>query len=414
MPKRFLASRLARKQKAPAVEPMLAATDLGNGEAELIMYGDVMESEPVDWWTGQPTGKLCITLQRFLDELDAVRDASHLSIRLNSGGGDVFAGVAIHNALRELGATKTVHIDGLAASAASIIACAGDEVVVHPGSMFMIHEGYVGMCGWYTPGELALAQNQCSAVVKSMTSIYMAKSGRSEEEVGELVAAETWFVGQEIVDAGFADSLASEEGTDQGEVDDVVYDASVKTLTVRGVRHDASMFRNVPMAMAAGAAEPRLHAAVACTAAAAIETKEPPKAAKAKGEAPMKTAAELRASHPDLVAEIERQAQASERERIKAIDEIAGGIPPEMVANAKFDEPISAAELALAGMKASKSMAAGFLAAIDDDEEESGASEVDSDPNGGSDGKDEDDKEAEASISAAAAIVNAASGRKER
>lgn len=128
----------------------------------------------------------------------------------------------------------------------------------------------------------------------------------------------------------------------------------------------------------------------------------------------MKTAAELRASHPDLVAEIERQAQASERERIKAIDEIAGGIPPEMVANAKFDEPISAAELALAGMKASKSMAAGFLAAIDDDEEESGASEVDSDPNGGSDGKDEDDKEAEASISAAAAIVNAASGRKER
>ena len=61
-------------------------------------------------------------------------------------------------------------------------------MVVHPGSMFMIHKGYVGMYGWYTPDELALTQNQAEAIVKSMTNIYTAKTGRSEDEIGELVA----------------------------------------------------------------------------------------------------------------------------------------------------------------------------------------------------------------------------------
>lgn len=128
----------------------------------------------------------------------------------------------------------------------------------------------------------------------------------------------------------------------------------------------------------------------------------------------METVAELRASHPELVAEIEQQAQASERDRIKAIDELAGSVPPDMVAKAKFDEPITAAELALASVKAGKAQAASFLAAMDEDEEESGADDVDSDPNGGGESKDDEDKEAEASIKAAAAIVNGITGRKAR
>lgn len=416
MPKRFLANRRARKARAAAITPQFAATDLGNGEAELIMYGDVQENEPVDWWTGEPTGELCVTSQRLLDELATIRNASHISIRLNSGGGDVFTGVAIHNVLKDMPGRKTVHIDGLAASAASVIACAGDEVIVHPGSMFMIHKGYLGLFGWYTPDELAQVQGQGEAVVKSMTNIYATKTGRSEDEIAEQVAAETWFTGQEIIDAGFADTLAgTDDGddADQGEVDDVVYDASAKTLTVRGIRHDASLFRNLPMA-AASAAAPGLHAAGAAPAAAAIEPETPPKAAKTKGETHMETVAELRASHPELVAEIEQQAQASERDRIKAIDELAGSVPPDMVAKAKFDEPITAAELALASVKAGKAQAASFLAAMDEDEEESGADDVDSDPNGGGESKDDEDKEAEASIKAAAAIVNGITGRKAR
>lgn len=417
MPKSFLANRLGRKAKpkAAAIAPQLAATDLGNGEAEIIMYGDVMENEPVDWWTGEPTGELSITSQRFLAELEGIRNASHINIRLNSGGGDVFTGVAIHNILKELPGTKSVHIDGLAASAASVIACAGDEVVVHPGSMFMIHKGYLGLCGWYTPDEISQIQSQGDAVVRSMTNIYVAKTGRGEDEIAEQVAAETWFTGQEIIDAGFADTMAGagdEDDTDQGEVDEVVYDASAKTLTVRGIRHDASMFRNVPMA--ASAAAPKLHAAGPAPSAAAIDPETPPQAAKPKGETHMETVAELRASHPELVAEVEAQAQASERDRIKEIDAIAGSIAPELVAKAKFEEPMTAAELALASVKAGKQQAADFLAKAEEDDEESGAEDVDSDPNGGGDGKDDEDKEAEASIKEAAAFVNAVTGRKAR
>lgn len=416
MPKSFLAGKIGRKAKAraAAIAPQLAATDLGNGEAEIVMYGDVMENEPVDWWTGEPTGELTITSQRFLAEIEDIRGASHINVRLNSGGGDVFTGVAIHNMLKELPGTKTVHIDGLAASAASIIACAGDEVVVHPGSMFMIHKGYLGLFGWYTPDQLAQAQNQCEAVVRSMTNIYAAKTGRDEEEIAEQVAAETWFTGQEIIDAGYADTMAgSDDDSDQGEVDEVVYDASAKTLTVRGIRHDASMFRNVPMPSAA-AGKQRLHATGASSAAAAIDPVTPPQAAKTKGETHMETVAELRASHPELVAEIEQQAQAAERERIQAIDEIAGSVAPDMVAKAKFEEPITAADLALASVKASKQQAKDFLAKADEDSEESGAEDVDSDPNGGADGKDDEEKEAEASIKDAAAFVNAITGRKAR
>lgn len=414
MPRRIFASRL-RKQKASVIAPMLAATDLGNGEAEIIMYGDVIENEPRDWWTGEPTGELVISSQRFIDELETVRDASHITIRLNSGGGDIFAGVAIHNALKALPATITVHIDGLAASAASVIACAGDEVIVHPGSMFMVHEGYVWMYGWNTPAEIAQVQNQCAAVTQSMANIYVAKTGRTEDEIKEIVANETWFVGQEIIDAGFATALADatgDEQTDDGEVDEVVYDATAQTLTIGGIKHDASLYRNIPQA-AKHAASIRLHAADVSPAAVAT-IQAPPTAAQSKGETFM-NATELRTSHPDAVAEIVQQAQAEERARLQAIDEIAPSVPSDLVETAKYREPMSAEQLALAAVKASGKANASFLAALDEDDEDSGAEDVDSDPNSGTeDDQDKEDKEAEEVISQAAKLVNSTIARKAR
>lgn len=414
MPKRFFANRRTKKQKAAAVAPMLAATDLGNGVAEIIMYGDVVENEPRDWWTGEPTGELAISAQRILDEIDNVRDADHIIIRLNSGGGDLFSGVAIHNALKDLPAKKTIHIDGLAASAASVIACAGDEVIVRPGSMMMIHEGYVSMFGWYTPDEVEQVRNQCDATVKAMTAVYTAKTGRGEDEIAELVSAETWFVGQEIIDAGFADTMADADTTDDdtdAEDGEVVYDAARQTLTVAGIRHDASLFKNLPDAAKYAAAH-GLHAASIAHAADAY-LQAPPTAAESEGEAFM-NADELRTSHPELVAEIEQQAQAAERERMQAIDEIASSIPSDLVATAKYTEPMTAAELALASVKAGNAQAASFMAALEDDEEDSGADEVDSEPNGGNDEstESEEDKEAAAAIAAAAAIVNTRTARK--
>ena len=64
MPNRIMAAIRGRKARAAAIKPQLAATDLGNGEAEIVMYGDVTENEPVNWWTGEPTGEPTISAQR--------------------------------------------------------------------------------------------------------------------------------------------------------------------------------------------------------------------------------------------------------------------------------------------------------------------------------------------------------------
>lgn len=126
-------------------------------------------------------------------------------------------------------------------------------------------------------------------------------------------------------------------------------------------------------------------------------------------------ATELRTSHPDAVAEIVQQAQAEERARLQAIDEIAPSVPSDLVETAKYREPMSAEQLALAAVKASGKANASFLAALDEDDEDSGAEDVDSDPNSGTeDDQDKEDKEAEEVISQAAKLVNSTIARKAR
>lgn len=103
--------------------------------AEITMYGDVCAQQPVDWWTGEPEPGMYITPEGFLDDLAQIKDKGQITIKLNSCGGDLYTGIAIHNALKGLKGHKTVIVEGIAASAASVIACAGDDVQVYPGSM---------------------------------------------------------------------------------------------------------------------------------------------------------------------------------------------------------------------------------------------------------------------------------------
>lgn len=409
--------RMSRgKAKAAAdarMMPRVSATLLDDGEAELIMYGDVMENEPIDWWTGEPTGELCVSSQAVLAALETIQGASHVTVRMNSGGGDAFAGVAIHNILKNLAAKVTIHIEGLSASAASIIACAGDEVVVDPGSLFMIHRGYMPMFGWYTPDELEKTSNEFNAIGQAMLNIYVDKTGRPEEEIRPLLDAETWFVGQEIVDAGFADSITSVDGEeeDEGDVDEVIYDEATQTLLVAGIRHDVSMCRAVPVA----SFKQRLHAPRATRGAQAIDMQAPPVAATTEGETHMDTVEELRASHPELADEVARQAAQAERDRIRAIDAISAQVAPDLVEAAKYgDNPCTAEQLALRQLQVHGAAASNFLAQAEEDDDESNADEVGSDANSGNDkGDEDDDKEAEACIAQAVAIVNAQRGRKD-
>lgn len=408
-------SILSDLRRARPVEPRLAAADLGGGEAELVLYGDVMAEDSRDWWTGEPDGRPAVTSEAINRELDKLRGAERVTVRLNSCGGDLYTGLAIHSVLKSLAADVTVRIEGIAASAASVIACAGDRVVATPGSIFMVHEGALGLLGYYTGHDLRALIADMDAGVRAMLGVYAEKTGRPEDELREMVEAETWMVGQEIVDAGFADELESADGEQDG---GAVEDEGDGEVMVAGVLHDLSRFRHVPdlAARVAAVKEAPAHSAVS-------DSQEPPLAAtEEKGETFMDIS-ELREQRPDLVAEIESAAVKAERDRLSAIDEVAEGIPAEMVADAKYKNPVTAEQLALAALRArgaeraakaaaERDAAAKFLADAQSDADESGADEVGADPNGGAEGADEgaDEEQAKKDVEQCAALFNSMKG----
>lgn len=134
-------------------------------------------------------------------------DTDEIVVRLNSPGGDAFDGIAIMNALRAHSATVTVRVDGLAASAASVIAMAGDEIVMGEGSQMMIHEAWL-----YTSGSADYLRSEADRLDKmtdSITSLYARRAGGEFDEWRALVAAETWFTADEAVAAGLADRVGT-------------------------------------------------------------------------------------------------------------------------------------------------------------------------------------------------------------
>jgi ATP-dependent protease ClpP protease subunit len=360
--------------------------------AEITMYGDVCAQQPVDWWTGEPEPGMYITPEGFLDDLAQIKDKGHITIKLNSCGGDLYTGIAIHNALKGLKGHKTVIIEGIAASAASVIACAGDDVQVYPGSMIMIH-GVAGMFRDYmTIGDLKQAIKGFDAAEQAIAEIYHAKTGTDTDTLRSMMTKETWMVGQTAVDKGFANTLLGEGGPAMS------LSADKKVLLVAGVRHDVKAFHNIPGDIPVTQGDP------AAPAAGTNNKTRPTNKAGGKNEGgnnPM-TEQELRAQHPELVASIERAAVeaarteivASERARLQAIESIEAQIgDSQLIADAKYGEnACDAAQLALKAMQKQAAQGAAHLAGVKNDAANSGAGEVTGTPNGGNSDNGEDDK----------------------
>jgi ATP-dependent protease ClpP protease subunit len=151
-------------------------------------------------------GAYGVSAQGFLAELGALPDDAAIDLRLNSPGGSVFDAVAIHNALTRHSGPVTVWIDGIAASAASYIAMAGDEIVMPENAFLMIHDPAGLVMG--TADDMRAMAATLDKVKASLVAGYAAKSGRSAEEVSALMAAETWFDAADALAQGFADRLA--------------------------------------------------------------------------------------------------------------------------------------------------------------------------------------------------------------
>jgi ATP-dependent protease ClpP protease subunit len=139
-------------------------------------------------------------------------------IRLNSGGGDAFEGIEIYNYLKNHPSHITIEVTALAASAASIIAESGDEVIMDTGSSMMIHEA--STIAWGNKNEIRKTLNALETIDDSIVDIYMERTGLSKEELDELLSNETWMTADEAVQKGFADRKSSRQAIQ--EIDDPV------------------------------------------------------------------------------------------------------------------------------------------------------------------------------------------------
>lgn len=144
-----------------------------------------------------------VTPEIFRDELNAGKGP--VSVWINSPGGDVFAAAQIYNMLMDYPYDVTVMIDGLAASAASVIAMAGTKVQMSPVAMMMIHNPATIAIG--DTGEMKKAIRMLDEVKESIMNAYEIKSGLSRDKISRLMDAETWFNAKKAVELGFADEI---------------------------------------------------------------------------------------------------------------------------------------------------------------------------------------------------------------
>ncbi len=140
----------------------------------------------------------------FLDELNNLGDVEEIILRINSPGGAVYEGVEIYNRLIAHPAKVTVHIDGLAASIASVIAMAGDEIIMPETSMMMIHDPWTIAMG--DSNELRKTAEILDKIKVGVLSAYRNKTGLDDLEISELMTAETWLTAEEAVNKKFADA----------------------------------------------------------------------------------------------------------------------------------------------------------------------------------------------------------------
>lgn len=147
-----------------------------------------------------------ITASRIAGILRSIGGAD-VTVNINSPGGDMFEGLAIYNLLREYEGKVTVKVLGLAASAASVIAMAGDEVQIGRGAFLMIHNCWVYAMG--NRHDLAQIASDMEPFDKAMGDIYAARTGLSADDVAAMMDSETYIGGSDAVDKGFADRLLS-------------------------------------------------------------------------------------------------------------------------------------------------------------------------------------------------------------
>jgi ATP-dependent protease ClpP protease subunit len=195
-----LTKLLASNKKRPDRLPQSRIVAEGDDTTIYIYDAIVADEETALWWGG-------VSAEALVPQLRALNGGT-VHLRINSPGGDVFAAQAICQAIRETGAKVIAHIDGYAASAATVIATAADEVEIADGGFYMIHNAWTWAMG--NANDLTATATLLSKIDGSLAAQYAKKSGMAVDDVRAAMDAETWYTAAEAVEAGLVDRIAAE------------------------------------------------------------------------------------------------------------------------------------------------------------------------------------------------------------
>ena len=257
--------------------------------ADLLLYGPISESS---WWGDE------VTPLSFASDLKALGDITTLNVHINSGGGDVFAGIAIYNILKNHQATVNVHIDGLAASIASIIAMAGVTINMPTGSMMMIHNP-AGYAGYSESCDLRKLADALDTIKDSLIGIYTERCDKTADEISALMDDETWLTAEMAKEYGLADEI-----TPAIDVTNMAMEGGF--FIVNSVKHDLSKLQNAK----------QLKKLVNKT----IPSLPTNQKTKEEHKLEIKNVEDLKKAHPDFINQLVADGIKNERERITALD----------------------------------------------------------------------------------------------
>ena len=166
-----------------------------DNEAEICFYGDINSDSMGEWSKYFPDDKCPSDIKEFFDQLSD--DVEKIHVHINSGGGSVFGGIAIYNLLKNHKAEIIVHVDALAASITSVIAMAGDKIIIPKNAQLMIHKPMALVSG--NADEMRKEADVLDGCQKVILSTYMdhVKDGVTEKTINDLINAETWLNGEE-------------------------------------------------------------------------------------------------------------------------------------------------------------------------------------------------------------------------
>jgi ATP-dependent Clp protease protease subunit len=192
---KLLASNKKRPERLP--QSKIVAKD---DETDIYIYDAIVADEDTAYWWGG------VSAEALVPAIRAIKGGT-IHLRINSPGGDVFAAQAICQAIRDTGAKVIAHVDGYAASAATVIATAADEVEISDGGFYMIHNAWTWAMG--NANDLTATAALLSKIDGSLAAQYAKKSGMAVEDVRAAMDAETWYTAEEAVAAGLINRIAA-------------------------------------------------------------------------------------------------------------------------------------------------------------------------------------------------------------